>query len=333
MRLRIDLAYDGGGFYGWARQPELRTVQGELEAALHKVLRVPDSGLIDQGSRNSPDDNQITSDASAFGDGQRDAEADDRTELLRVTVAGRTDTGVHAACQVCHLDLRQQTLSRCVGHMDVPPTKALLRRLRHALPNDIAVHAVSVAPSGFDARFSALERTYVYRISDDCSSVDPRLRGFVLALDDTLDIESMNEAAAMTVGLHDFGSFSTPNPGGTTIREVKRAVWRRVPERCMFDDGSELYRVPSLDSGLLTFTIVADAFAHNMVRSLVNACVQVGRGRKSLDWFADKMANPVREGSTGPIAACGLTLEHVAYPSDEELASRAASIRARRTLP
>lgn len=326
MRLRIDLAYDGGGFHGWAKQPDLRTVQGVVEDSLHTVLRVS---------------------------------ADDAREPLRLVVAGRTDTGVHAVHQVCHLDVGEQTLNRCVGHMAVPPVEALRRRLIHDLPDDISLHNVQVAPEGFDARFSALQRTYVYRIADGARPADPRMRGFVWKLEDTLDIPAMNEAATMTIGLHDFGSFATPNPGGTTIREVKQAVWRRVPVMGMFkNSGTETdiriacsdqlgkaatpaasnsganmgYSVPSLESGLVCFTIVADAFAHNMVRSLVNACVQVGRHRKSLDWFAQKMANPVREGSTGPIAACGLTLEHVAYPPDEELAERAQAIRARRTL-
>lgn len=320
------MAYDGGGFHGWAKQPDLRTVQGVVEDSLHTVLRVS---------------------------------ADDAREPLRLVVAGRTDTGVHAVHQVCHLDVGEQTLNRCVGHMAVPPVEALRRRLIHDLPDDISLHNVQVAPEGFDARFSALQRTYVYRIADGARPADPRMRGFVWKLEDTLDIPAMNEAATMTIGLHDFGSFATPNPGGTTIREVKQAVWRRVPVMGMFkNSGTETdiriacsdqlgkaatpaasnsganmgYSVPSLESGLVCFTIVADAFAHNMVRSLVNACVQVGRHRKSLDWFAQKMANPVREGSTGPIAACGLTLEHVAYPPDEELAERAQAIRARRTL-
>ena len=105
-RLRIDLAYDGGGFYGWAKQPELRTVQGTIEDALHKVLRVP---------------------------------VGDEREPLRLTVAGRTDTGVHASHQVAHLDVSDETLARCQGHMDVPLTEALARRLKAVLPADILV--------------------------------------------------------------------------------------------------------------------------------------------------------------------------------------------------
>lgn len=305
VRLRLDLAYDGGAFYGWARQPTLRTVQGELEQALHTILRVS---------------------------------ADDPDEPLRLTVAGRTDTGVHALHQVCHLDVGEATLDRCVGHMGVPAPEALFRRLSRMVPDDIAIHAVSVAPEGFDARFSALERTYVYRICDDARPVDPRMRGFVLALDDRLDLDAMNAAAAMTIGLHDFGSFATPNPGGTTIREVKRAHWSRIPVSPLVPGTSGGagtaggYTVPAAESGLVCFTIVADAFARNMVRSLVNACVKVGQGRKDLDWFAEKMATPLREGSTGPIAPQGLTLEHVAYPAADQLAARAEAIRAKRTL-
>ena len=300
VRLRIDLAYDGTGFYGWAKQPEIRTVQGEIERVLHTILRVPEG---------------------------------DPTEPLRLTVAGRTDTGVHASHQVCHLDVNEDVLKRCVGHMDVPPVIALTRRLQRMLPADIAIRGIAPAPDGFDARFSALERTYVYRIADRSSEVDPRTRNFVLHIDDELDLKSMNEAAAMTIGLHDFGSFATPNPGGTTIREVKTAYWRRIPTRPLVVDGvGERYRTPAAESDLLCFTIVADAFARNMVRSLVGGCIQVGMGKRSTDWFREKMAVPLREGSTGPIAPQGLTLEHVAYPADDELAERAERIRAKRTL-
>ena len=277
-------------------------MQGEIERILHTVLRVP---------------------------------VDDAGEPLRLTVAGRTDTGVHASHQVCHLDVSETILARCVGHMDVPPVVALTRRLQRMLPNDITIHGINEAPQGFDARFSALERTYVYRIADRSSEIDPRMRGFVLHVDDDLDLETMNQAAAMTIGLHDFGSFATPNPGGTTIREVKTAYWRRIPQRPLVDGEmtmGERYRTPSMESGLACFTIVADAFARNMVRSLVNGCVQVGIGKRSLDWFADKMATPLREGSTGPIAPQGLTLEHIEYPDDDQLAIRAETIRAKRTL-
>ena len=180
----------------------------------------------------------------------------------------------------------------------------------------------------------------VYDLAEWCclaelGEIDPRIRNCVLHIDDDLNIDAMNKAAEMTIGLHDFGSFATPNPGGTTIREVKTAYWRRIPQHPLIDDGNtmgERYRTPAVESGLLCFTIVADAFARNMVRSLVNGCVQVGIGKRSVDWFAEKMTTPLREGSTGPIAPQGLTLEHIEYPEDDQLAIRAEAIRAKRTL-
>lgn len=327
IRLRFDFGYDGTDFFGWAKQPDLRTVQGDFEAALSKILRYAPN---EQGPR--------------------------------LTVAGRTDTGVHALHQVCHADVDEDRLTQCVGHMQVSPIEALQRRLSRVLPPDIALHAVTAAPDGFDARFSALQRTYVYRVSDASCLTDPRMRHFVLRVADRLDLEAMNQAVASTVGLHDFGSFATPNPGGTTIREVKSAHWDRVPTSPLLGESSvaaagnvaggaaatgstaknataaestanaTAYTVPACESGLLCFTIVADAFARNMVRSLVGASLRVGQGKRSVDWFLSKMATPVREGESGPCSPQGLTLEHIAYPPDDQLAARAEAIRAVRTL-
>lgn len=298
-RLRIDLAYNGADFHGWAVQPDRRTVQGTIEEALGRILH---------------------------GHGAN-------AEPPRLTVAGRTDAGVHASHQVCHVDVADQALARCIGHMQMTAVEALETRLSRMMPDDIAIHTVSVAPPGFDARFSALERTYVYRIADARAPRDPRLKDFVWRTDRELDIARMNAVAALTLGLHDFGSFAVANPGGTTIREVKTAYWQRVPTRPLLEPGmGERYHTPAVESGLLCFTIVADAFARNMVRSLVGACVQVGMGKRDVDWFAGKMRVPLREGSTGPIAPQGLTLEHIAYPADGELAARAERIRAKRTL-
>ncbi|WP_314687332.1 tRNA pseudouridine synthase A [uncultured Bifidobacterium sp.] len=302
MRLRIDLAYDGSDFHGWARQPGMTTVQGSIEDALTRVLRI--------------------------GDGE---------PRPRLVVAGRTDAGVHASHQVCHVDVDPDVLGRCVGHIAADPPTALLRRLDHLLPSSVRIRSVAPAPDGFDARFSALARTYVYRLGDGV--VDPRLRGFVLAVDGPVDVDAMNEACGFMVGLHDFGSFAIANPGGTTIRRVLAAGWSRVP----VPDGTALAAgsqtdvgdplpVPSVEAGLLRFTIIADAFARNMVRSLVGACLKVGRHDRTPEWMAGKITVPLREGFTGPAPAFGLTLESVSYPPDEELAARARAIRARRTL-
>ena len=310
VRLRMDLAYDGGGFHGWARQPGLRTVQGCIEHALSLIT----------GARRS------------------NGEASHSQDVWepRLVVAGRTDTGVHASHQVAHLDVPEAVLESCKGHMGVDGASALERRLRHLLPADIALLGLRAAPTGFDARFSALERTYVYRVSQGDQPEDPRMRGYVLNLEGSLDLQAMNEAAAKCIGLHDFGSFARPNPGGTTIRKVLAAHWELVPAVNLLEVApgqSAVGYIPSfMESGITVFRIVADAFAHNMVRSLVAACIQVGRGRRSVQWFADKVAYPLREGSTGPIDARGLTLEHVAYPPDDRLAERAQAIRARRTL-
>lgn len=293
-RLRIDLAYNGKDFHGWAVQPDRRTVQGEIETALARILR---------GMEQPP----------------------------HLTVAGRTDAGVHASHQVCHLDVSEAALKRCVGHMNTTPVEALTLRLSRMLPDDVAIHRITVAPAGFDARFSALERTYVYRICDDAFGWDPRQRDYVWRIDKQLDIDAMNAASHMMLGLHDFGSFAIANPGGTTIREVKVASWHRVQTHELVPSQAS-YSTPEIEGGLLCFTIVADAFARNMVRSLVGACVQLGLHKRSVDWFAQKMAEPLREGSTGPIAPQGLTLEHVEYPADGELAARAERIRAKRTL-
>ncbi len=316
-------------------QPKGRTVQGTIEDAINRIV----------GTRRG-----------TCGDGTSDDGISEDSTVYRLTVAGRTDAGVHASHQVCHLDVPDDALARCVGHMRLDPVAAFATRLSRMMPDDIAIHDVSVAPDGFDARFSALERTYVYRVCDARTPRDPRLKDFVWRTDRELDVARMNEAAALTLGLHDFGSFAIANPGGTTIRDVKCAHWRRVPTRPLFADGAdaataraaaaedadgsgadvaagEWYATPAVESGLLCFTIVADAFARNMVRSLVGACVQVGIGKRDIDWFARKMAVPLREGSTGPIAPQGLTLEHIAYPADDELAARAERIRARRTLP
>ena len=157
MRIRIDLAYDGTEFSGWAKQPGLRTVQGDLEDALATVLRLP---------------------------------------AVSVTCAGRTDTGVHARGQVAHLDVEGEVLTESAGRIRHRPVDALKRRLNGILRPDVRVRRVSEAPDGFDARFSALWRRYAYRI-DDAGLLDPLTRNHVLAWPQPLDLDRMNEAAAV----------------------------------------------------------------------------------------------------------------------------------------
>ena len=274
MRLRIDLAYDGAGFHGWARQDGLRTVQGDVEGALDTVLR---------------------------------------TSGTRLTVAGRTDTGVHARGQVAHVDLDPDTFAGALGRDSAPVEDALLRRLNGVLGADVRVHAVAPAPDGFDARFSAVWRRYCYRIADGAAVVDPLTRRHVLAWSRPLDLDRMNEAAAHLVGEHDFASFCRKREGATTIRSLLDLSWDRV-------------------DGVMEATVRADAFCHNMVRSLVGCLVAVGEGRREPEWAAEVLAAGRRDSAVTVVQPHGLTLEEVGYPPDDELAAQSARARVVRTL-
>lgn len=189
VRVRLDLAYDGTDFAGWARQPGLRTVQGVLEDALARVLR---------------------------------------TDHLRVAVAGRTDAGVHARGQVAHVDVAPEDWERVVGRSTRTPPEALARRLAGVLPPDVVVHRVAPAPHGFDARFSALRRRYTYRVCDDAALRDPLRRSHVLWHRSPLDVAAMDEAARHLLGRHDFAAFCRPRPGATTIRTLEVLRWERA---------------------------------------------------------------------------------------------------------
>lgn len=191
MRIRIDLAYDGTDFHGWAAQPGLRTVQGELQAALRTAFRLEDA---------TP---------------------------LWVTCAGRTDTGVHARGQVTHVDVPREVVLASAGRSQQPPLDALVRRLNGMLPADLRIHAAREAPAGFDARFSALWRRYAYRIADTPAAYDPLRRHHVLHWPRPLDLAVMNVAAADLVGLHDFGGFCKAREGATTIRTIQELTWSR----------------------------------------------------------------------------------------------------------
>lgn len=190
IRLRIDLGYDGTDFSGWAAQPGLRTVQGELTAALTTILRVP--------------------------------------EPVLVTCAGRTDAGVHARGQVAHVDLADEVYAALPGRSDRTPEAALTARLRGLLPSDITVRSVAIAPEGFDARFSALARRYRYVICDNPAFLDPlRVRETVLH-PHPLDAALMTEAASRLTGLHDFAAFCRKREGASTIRTLLQYDWARA---------------------------------------------------------------------------------------------------------
>ncbi|MDQ1687761.1 MAG: tRNA pseudouridine38-40 synthase [Frankiaceae bacterium] len=215
-----------------------------------------------------------------------------------LTVAGRTDTGVHARGQVAHIDLPNGVDADELG-----------RRLGRFLDPDVVVRRVSVAPPGFEARFSALCRRYAYRVTD--GPADPLIRGHVLHWSRPLDEDLMAEASQQLLGEHDFAAFCRRREGATTIRELQRLDWVR-------------------DGDLLTATVQADAFCHSMVRSLVGALLPVGDGRRPVPWPAELLRGGVRVAEAPVAPAHGLTLEEVVYPLDAELSARAELTRRRR---
>jgi tRNA pseudouridine38-40 synthase len=260
VRLRLDIAYDGTPFAGWARQPGQRTVQGEVEDALIRVTRLP---------------------------------------AVRLTVAGRTDSGVHAVGQVAHVDLPAEV-----------PLGGLARRLNGVLDRAIRVTGLAPAPAGFDARFSALSRRYLYRITDAPFGAQPLRRFDTLAWPRPLDASAMAAAALRLVGEHDFAAFCRRREGATTVRTLLRLDVSRGP------------------GGVLTADVEADAFCHSMVRALVGALLAVGEGRRPPQWPAAVLRRGVRDPAVTVAPAHGLTLVEVRYPPDAALAARAEVTRA-----
>ncbi len=262
LRLSLTLSYDGTGYSGWARQPDLPTVQGALEAALSQV------------------------DARIAG----------------VVCAGRTDAGVHARTQVVHADVPLEVwLSR--------GPEGIVRHLNRLTDDRIHIRAAVVAPPGFDARFSALSRTYSYRICDDPAQWDPLLRHWVTMHRRELDVAAMAVAGQQLVGEHDFAAFCRPREGASTIRRILRMDVHR-------DEGRRI-----------VVTIEADAFCHSMVRSVVGALVAVGEGRREPGWVATLLAAARRDSGIMVMPPQGLVLEAVTYPPDEFVAQRAAVTR------
>ena len=188
MRLRVDLAYDGTDFRGWARQPGLRTVQGTLEGALDRILG-------------------------------------GHTQLV---VAGRTDAGVHATGQVAHLDLDEAQQERLAKGRNPDPRglAARVSGVLGAY-SDVAVRTIAPAPEGFDARFSAVWRRYEYRIADRATVYDPLHRVNTTTVKAALDVEAMDAAARSLIGRHDFAAYCKWREGATTIRTLLEFDWRR----------------------------------------------------------------------------------------------------------
>jgi len=292
-RLRLDIAYDGTGFAGWAKQPGLRTVQGALEGALAQLL-----------ARTPP--------------------------APTLVVAGRTDAGVHATGQVAHLDLSDAQIAsldrpprgRAAGAAGEGPhvpsadraAAALARRMNGVLGarSDVVVLACAPAPDGFDARFSATWRAYRYRISDAAGPRDPLQRHRTVEIPVALDASVLQEAAGALLGLHDFAAYCKPREGASTIRTLQEMTWTRVAD------------------GALEATVRADAFCHSMVRALVGACVAAASGRVGVARLRALLELRERTSEFTVMPARGLVLERVGYPPDAELAARNEITRNRR---
>jgi tRNA pseudouridine38-40 synthase len=263
VRVRLDVQYDGTALSGWARQPGRRTVQGELEAALATVLRTP----------------------------------------VALTVAGRTDAGVHATGQVASLDVPRTVWEQ---HRE-----KLVRRLRGVLAADVAVSSATEASPDFDARFGALARHYVYRLTDAPGGPSPLRRADTVGWPRTLDARAMTTAAARLLGEHDFAAYCRRREGATTRRTLLALDVAR-------------------DGDLVSIAASADAFCHSMVRSLVGALLAVGEGRRPPEWPAELLSRTQRADEVTVAPAGGLTLVGVDYPPDDMLAARAEVTRARR---
>jgi len=240
--VRLELEYDGAGFRGWARQPEQRTVQGEVEAALATVLR----------------------------------------EAVELTVAGRTDTGVHATGQVASFDTAAE----------VP--EDLMRRLNGLLPDDVAVTSAKAVADGFNARHDARARSYRYRLLAR-SAPSPFERGMALWWPHRVDREALDGCASALVGNHDFTAFTPTQTDHVRFdRDVLAASWT--------DEGE-----------ILSFRITADAFMRNMVRVLVGTQLEVASGRRSVESFTQLLEGTPRTEAGDTAPPHGLYLESVTY--------------------
>ncbi|WP_157050832.1 tRNA pseudouridine(38-40) synthase TruA [Rhodococcus sp. RD6.2] len=279
----MDITYDGTDFSGWARQPGLRTVCGVLEEAISTILRQP----------------------------------------VQLTVAGRTDAGVHASGQVAHCDIGSRRDGDLPEGLEEP--NRLVRRLARFLPPDVRVKAITEVPAEFDARFSAIRRHYEYRITTARYGAEPLRARDTVSVPKQLDLDAMRAASHSLLGLHDFAAFCRRREGATTVRDLQRFDWMRSDERSA---GS----APG-DGDILTAFVSADAFCWSMVRSLVGAILAVGEGRRTVDWTAALLRERERSSSVLVAPAHGLSLVRVDYPADEDLASRNAATREVRSLP
>lgn len=265
QRFRLDIAYDGSFFHGWAHQEGIRTVAGVLEEKLSTILR----------------------------------------QDVVLHAAGRTDAGVHAAGQVAHMDV--------VEHPALQDLSRFLQRCAKFLPDDVRIKNIARISSDFDARFSALNRHYVYTLSNSLYGVDPVHRHRVVHYPRPLDLALLEEASQLLVGLHDFGGFCRYKENATTIRKIVSIDW------LVHDSEIEVH-------------IIADAFCWSMVRAIVGALLEVGSSRKKPQWIRELLSRTKRESDVVIAPAHGLSLVSVTYPEESQYALRAQHTKARRDI-
>ena len=243
MRLALGLQYDGSAFHGWQTQADRHTVQDTLEEALARLAGAP----------------------------------------VPTICAGRTDAGVHATCQVVHIDPPA-----------VRPLGAWVRGVNSFLPQAVAVRWAAAVPPTFHARFGATARRYDYWLLNDPVR-SPLLAGRTGWLARPLQLAPMREAAALLVGRHDFSAFrSAECQAASPVRELRELAIERF-------------------GNLLRFRLVANAFLHHMVRNLVGTLVYVGLGRQPPRWVADVLQGRDRGAAAPTFAAAGLYLTGVEY--------------------
>jgi len=242
-RFQVRLSYDGTEFHGSQYQPELRTVQGELERGLLKIGWNGKSVLF----------------------------------------AGRTDAGVHAAGQVIAFDLDW-------GHTE----KKLHKAINAVLPQDISAVEVKRTKIDFHPRYQALSREYHYQIINSPTR-DPLQERYIWRVWPDLDVKLLKKSSRQLIGSHDFAAFGRPHqPGGSTIREIRRAAWRK--------EGSKLI-----------FELEGNAFLYHMVRHIVAVLVKIGQGKESEDMIKKYLDTPTGPEAQGLAPAQGLSLVEVKY--------------------
>jgi len=282
VRWRLRVAYDGSGFHGFAAQDGQTTVAGTLVDALSRVARTP----------------------------------------VVLTCAGRTDAGVHALDQVVHFDLP-------VERSDALDPAVLIRSCNNQVGPGIVVREADIAPAGFDARHSATARRYRYLVVN-APVADPLLAGLTWHVAEPLDVRSMAAAADALLGEHDFRAFCRRVPGTTPDDPIPRRVldarWTKLDGRPDTARSAGTSDIGAAERGsttgaalapvvgdLLAFEIEANAFCHQMVRSLVGTLVDVGRGRKRPSDILHILRSADRAQASQPAPPQGLTLMAVRY--------------------